>query len=245
MEDKPAYLDHRKRLRARFHKNGIEGMHDYEVLELLLTYAIPRKDTKPLARALLARFGGLTGLLDAETKEIEAVERIGPISSTLIRLVKELCTAYLAEKMKRGDVVSSPQGVLDFARMKLAGLPREAFMAVFLNSKNRVLGHKVIHEGTVDRAVIYPRRIVEEALAHKAASIIFVHNHPSGDAEPSPEDKQLTRALIEAAGTIDLRVLDHVIIGREDYFSFVENRLLPGTGERGSLPAEGREKRRG
>ena len=227
MEDKPDYLGHRKRLRERFRKNGTEGMHDYEVLELLLTYAIPRKDVKPIAKDLLKRFGSLSGVLDAGQKELEEVANIGPISSTLIRLVKETCGIYLAEKMRNKDVLSSPQAVLDFARVKLAGLPHEAFMIIFLNAKNKVLDYKVLQEGTVDRAVIYPRRMVEEALAHHAAGIILVHNHPSGDSEPSPEDKQLTRSLTEAARTIDLRVLDHIIVGKEGYCSFLESRLMP------------------
>lgn len=227
MEDKPDYLGHRKRLRERFRKNGTEGMHDYEVLELLLTYAIPRKDVKPIAKDLLKRFGSLSGVLDAGQKELEEVANIGPISSTLIRLVKETCGIYLAEKMRNKDVLSSPQAVLDFARVKLAGLPHEAFMVIFLNAKNKVLDYKVLQEGTVDRAVIYPRRMVEEALAHHAAGIILVHNHPSGDFEPSPEDKQLTRSLTEAARTIDLRVLDHIIVGKEGYCSFLESRLMP------------------
>lgn len=227
MEDKPDYLGHRKRLRERFQKNGTEGMHDYEILELLLTYAIPRKDVKPYAKDLIKRFGGLSGVLDASQKELEEVARIGPISSTLIHLVKEVCGVYLGEKMKEKDMLSSPQAVLDFARVKLAGLPHEAFMVIFLNTKNRVLDYKVIQEGTVDRAAIYPRRIVEEALGHHAASIIFVHNHPSGDSEPSPEDRQLTRSLIEAARTIDLRVLDHIVVGKDGYCSFVERGLLP------------------
>jgi DNA repair protein RadC len=229
MEDKPDYLGHRKRLRERFRKNGTEGMHDYEVLELLLTYAIPRKDVKPIAKDLLKRFGSLSGVLDAGQKELEEVANIGPISSTLIRLVKETCGIYLAEKMRNKDVLSSPQAVLDFARVKLAGLPHEAFMVIFLNAKNKVLDYKVLQEGTVDRAVIYPRRMVEEALAHHAAGIILVHNHPSGDSEPSPEDKQLTRSLTEAARTIDLRVLDHIIVGKEGYCSFLESRLMPGS----------------
>jgi DNA repair protein RadC len=129
--------------------------------------------------------------------------------------------------MKNKDVLSSPQAVLDFARVKLAGLPHEAFMVIFLNTKNKVLDYKVLQEGTVDRAVIYPRRMVEEALARHAAGVILIHNHPSGDSAPSPEDKQLTRSLVEAARTIDLRVLDHIIVGKEGYCSFLESRLMP------------------
>jgi len=238
MEDRPDYLGHRRRLRERFKKNQTAGMHDYEILELLLTYAIPRRDVKPCAKELIKRFGTLSGVLDAEQKELESVAHIGPVSSTLLRLIKEICAVYLAGKMHQREGVSSPQAVLDFARVKLAGLPRESFMVIFLNTKNRVLSQEIIHEGTVDRAIIYPRRIVEEALARHAASLIFVHNHPSGDAEPSPEDKQLTRSLVEAASTIDLRVLDHIIVGKEGYFSFMENRILPGMDERTSIKGE-------
>ncbi len=226
MEDEPGYLGHRKRLRERFQKGGSEGMHDYELLELLLTYAIPRKDVKPYAKDLIDRFGSLSGVLDAGQKELEEVAKVGPISAILIRLVKEICGFYLAEIMKAKDVLSSPQAVLHFARMKLSGLPHEAFMVVFLNAKNRVLDYEILQEGTVDRAVIYPRRIIEKALSRHAAGIIFVHNHPSGDAQPSPEDKQLTRSLVDAARTIDLRVLDHLIVGKEGYCSFVESGLL-------------------
>jgi DNA repair protein RadC len=238
MEDKPDYLDHRKRLRERFRKNGTEGMHRYEILELLLTYAIPRKDVKPFAKELIKRFGSFSGVLDAGQKELEEVLHIGPISSTLIRLVKEICGDYLAEKMKQKDVLSSPQAVLDFARVKLAGLPHESFMVIFLNTKNKVLDHNIIQEGTVDRAVIYPRRIVEEALSHHAAGLILVHNHPSGDSEPSPEDKHLTRVIVEAARTMDIRVLDHIIVGKEGYCSFLERHLLPNTVEERSVKGE-------
>ncbi len=226
MEKKPGYLDHRKRLRARFQRDGAAGMHDYEILELLLTYAIPRIDVKPHAKDLIKRFGSLSAVLDADPKAIEEAAGVGPISSTLVHLVKELCGVYLAERMKERDVLSSPQAVMDFARVKLAGLSHEVFMLIFLNTKNRVLDFKIVQEGTVDRAAIYPRRIVEAALAHHAASVIFIHNHPSGDAEPSPEDRQLTRSLLEAARTIDLRVLDHIIVGKEGYCSFVERGLL-------------------
>jgi len=225
----PHYFGHRKRLRERFHKAGVDGMHDYELLELLLTYAIPRKDVKPIAKALIERFGGLAGVLDASTKELEKNSDIGAFSTTLIKLVKEMCGAYLEEKLKEKGSLSAPQEVLDFARMKLSGLPHEAFMVIYVNTKNRVLAHEIIHEGTVDRAVIYPRRIIEQALAHHATGLILVHNHPSGYSEPSAEDKRLTSDLVEATRTIDIRLLDHIIVGKDGYFSFSERRLLPKT----------------
>jgi len=111
--------------------------------------------------------------------------------------------------------------------VKLAGLPHEAFMVIYLNVKNEVIGNEVIHEGTVDRAVVYPRRIIEAALARHAASLILIHNHPSGHPDPSPEDKRLTRSIAEAARTVDIRVVDHIIVGKGGHFSFMENNLLP------------------
>ena len=228
MADKPHYIAHRKRLRERFQNAGADGLHDYELLELLLTYAIPRRDVKPIAKALIQRFGSLSGVLDASRSALEAVPGMGSISAMLIPLVKGLFEAYMAEKMAHRDLLTSPQAAVDFARVKLAGRPHEAFMALYLNAKNEVIEHEIVHEGTVDRAVIYPRRIIESALAHHAAGLILVHNHPSGHPDPSEEDKRLTRAVAEAARTMDIRVVDHVIVGRDGYVSFVEHDLLPG-----------------
>lgn len=226
MEFKPDYVDHRKRLRERFLKAGAEAFHEYESLELLLTYAIPRLDVKPVAKALMKRFGSLNGVLDATQEELVAIRGLGPQSAILIRLVKELFAAYLGERMAGKDVLSSPGAVVDFARVKLAGLPHEAFMVIYVNVKNRVIDYEVLQQGTVDRAIIYPREIIKAAIMHKAAGVILSHNHPSGDPEPSREDKHLTRSVIEAARTIDLRVIDHLIVGKNGYFSFQETRIL-------------------
>ncbi|MCD6506353.1 DNA repair protein RadC [Candidatus Poribacteria bacterium] len=226
MSDKPHYIGHRKRLRERFRKAGARGMHDYELLELLLTYAIPRRDVKPIAKELIERFKGITGVMNASQEELESIEGMGPISATLIRLVKELFGLYMAERMEGRDLLASPQAVVDFARVKLAGLSHEAFMVIYLNTKNEVIEYEVVHEGTVDRAIIYPRRIIESALSHHASGLILVHNHPSGYPEPSEDDRRLTRSIYEVAHTIDIRVLDHIIVGRNGYFSFREGGLL-------------------
>lgn len=227
MAEKPHYLGHRERLRERFRKSGSEGFHDYELLELLLTYGIPRRDVKPIAKALIKRFGSFSGVLDASEKELLEVAGMGSISSILIRLVKELCWVYLEEKMRGRDVLSSPQAVVNFVRMRLSGLPYEAFMVIYLNTKNEVLHYEIIQEGTIDQAVIFPRRIIEGALAQHASGLILVHNHPSGHYSPSEDDKTLTRSIIGAAKTLDLRVLDHIVVGKDGHFSFMENRLLP------------------
>lgn len=222
----PDYVEHRQRLRERFRKAGAEGLHDYELLELLLTYAIPRKDVKPVAKSLTKRFGGLAGVLDASYEELKSTAGLGSASAILIRLAKQLCEAYLGEQMAARDALSSPKTVMNFARAKLAGLPHEAFMVVYLNVKNEVIGHELIHEGTLDRAVIYPRRVIESALANRAANLILVHNHPSGHTDPSPEDKKLTRMIKDAARTVDITVLDHIIVGKGGYFSFAEQEIL-------------------
>lgn len=223
---KSDYLGHRARLRAKFLKTGSAGLHDYELLELLLFHSVPRKDTKPLAKALLARFGSLSAVFDATNDEIRSVRGLSEQSVALIRLAKELGTARLSEKLSGVEALSSPQAVVAFARSALAGLGYEAFLAVFLNAKNKVLGHQVVHEGTIDHAVVYPRRIIEAALARRAAGLILVHNHPSGETEPSEDDKKLTTRIIEAAKHMDIRVLDHIIVGTSGYFSFAEKQLL-------------------
>lgn len=227
MNEKPHYINHRSRLRERFRKAGAEGMHDYELLELLLTYAIPRRDVKPLAKKLIEKFGSLSGVLDATQKELEAVKGLGAMSASLIRLVKELYCTYLSEDIMERDVLSSPESVLNFVRVKLAGLSNEAFMVIYMNVKNEVIEHTLLHEGTVDNVAVYPRRVIESALSNHATGIILVHNHPSGNTMPSGEDRVLTQEIAEAASTLDIRVLDHLIVGKDGYFSFMENSLLP------------------
>jgi len=226
MNDKPDYLGHRKRLRERFQKAGSDGFQDYELLELLLTYAIPRKDVKPVAKELIKCFGGLSGILDANHKTLVKIHGMGAISATLIRLVKELCAVYLGERMEDRDLLSSPQVVADFARMKLTEIPHESFMIIYLNTRNEVLKYEIVQEGTLDHAVVYPRRIIEGALSQHASGLILVHNHPSGHCRPSNEDLSLTRNIVEAVRMIDIRILDHIVVGREGYFSFKENNLL-------------------
>ncbi len=226
MPEKPHYLGHRKRLRERFEKSSADGLQDYEILELLLGYAIPRRDVKPIAKDLMRKFGGFSGVLDADLKALEAVAGLGERSAMLLKLVKEVSAAYLGEKMREKDFLSSPEAVVDFARMKLAGLPQECFMIVHLNTKNEVIAHEVLQEGTIYHAVIYPRKIVESALERRAANLILVHNHPSGHCEPSPEDKRITRELALAVKSIEVKILDHLIVGKAGHFSFAENGLI-------------------
>lgn len=210
---------HRERLRERFLKVGLKGFHDYEVVELLLTYAIPRRDVKPLAKSLIARFKGLRGVLDATTDELRSVKGIGENCAIHICLIKEVCAEYLKEKTAAKGVVRGAKDVVDYLHLKLSGEKVEKFLAVYMNTKNEILDFEVLHEGTIDQTIVYPRKAIERAFKHNARSIIFVHNHPSGDPTPSKRDRELTRELISAARGVDIVVHDHIIIGKSGYVS--------------------------
>lgn len=221
------YRGHRQRLRARFARAGAAGLHDYELVELLLTFAIPRRDVKPLAKALLARFGSLRGVADAQRHELLAVPGLGPGAATLLCLLKELTAAYLNEQMCARPVVAGGGAVAAFARARLGGLGHEAIMAIYLNAVAEVLDCRMLQEGTIDQAVIHPRRLVEQALACKAASLVLVHNHPSGRVQPSAGDLKLTHQVAQIAAPLDLVLQDHLIVSAQDYYSFAEHGLLP------------------
>lgn len=216
---------HRRRLRERFDKSAA-GWHGYELVELLLTYAVPRRDMKPVAKTLIGRFGGVAGILGATPEELQKIDGLGSAGVTLIKLVHAINCASLSEPLMRRDALRSPRAVVDFARAKIAGLPHEAFLAIFVSVQNELRDWAVVNEGTVDQVAVYPRRIIELAVARRAAGLILAHNHPSGYTVPSEEDKRLTRTIRDAASLFDVRVIDHVVVGNAGYFSFSENGLL-------------------
>ena len=220
------YLLHRTRLRKRYLKAGTEGLADYEILELLLTFSIPRKDVKPVAKKLISKFGTLADVFDAEPGEISTVEGMGQISTLQIRLIRDLCTKYLEGKMIGSDVMSNPRAVYDFARSVIGGRFIEFFMIIFVNAKNEVKGYEVIGEGTVDNVAVYPRKILKSAIQKNASGVILVHNHPSGHPEPSESDRVLTKEIVKASETMELRILDHLVVTRDDYFSFMDNGFM-------------------
>jgi DNA repair protein RadC len=203
------------------------GFQDYEVLELLLTFAIPRRDVKPYAKALLAQFGSLRAVFDASAEELQKVEGIGPSAAVLLQLLKETAALYLRQRLGAGTSAHSPKAILDYCRHTLQGERNERFQALYLNAKNEVVGVETVSEGTVDWSAVYPRRILEGALRHNAVGVIFVHNHPGGRAEASDGDRRLTEALAQAARGIGVRVHDHLIIGQDDWLSFREQGWLP------------------
>ena len=217
---------HRQRLKKRYSQSGIDTLHDYEVLELLLFYAIPRRDTKALAKDVIKRFGSLKKLMDADPKEIDALPGVGAQTALLIRLVRDLGSLYLREKAMETAQISSTKALLDYCMASMGGLKDERFNVIYLNAQNRIIKTEVIQEGIVNQAVVYPRKILEKALKHKASAVILVHNHPSGNITPSEADIRLTRTLQDTARVLDILIHDHIIVGENRYFSFREEGLI-------------------
>lgn len=221
----PHYTGHRDRLRGKYLASP-ESFADYELLELLLTYAIPRKDVKPLAKDLIAGFGSLSGVLTASIDEMQLLPGISKNTAAFIRLIRDLASRLLADGLQDKDLMLAPENVLDFVRVKLAGQKDEVFLIIYLNAKNRMENYEVVNEGTVDQVVIYPRNVIKNALKNNATALIVVHNHPSGECDPSGADIRLTESLKNASHAMDIKLLDHMIVGGNNYFSFLEEGLL-------------------
>ena len=219
---------HRSRLRERFLRNGLDGFADYEVVELLLTLAIPRRDVKQQAKALIARFGDLRGILDASFDELQSVPGLGSVAPAALRIMRETANLYLQQTAEQRESLTEPEAIRRFWRARLGPLTKEVFQVAFLDSALRLLrnGVETLEEGTVDRAAVYPRSVVEVALRRGASAIILAHNHPNGDVRPSEQDKTLTRAIVLAASAVQLRVIDHLIVSPDEVFSFAQEGLL-------------------
>lgn len=227
-EKGPSHCGHRRRLRERFRKAGLAGFADHEVVELLLTLAVPRKDVKEPAKALIARFGHLRGILDAPLEELQKVKGMGEVAPVALRIVREAANLYLQQCAESQPSLAEPESLVRFWRARIGGLPHEVFQVAYLDTGLRLLkdGVETLEEGTTDRAAVYPRRVIEAALRRRAAALVFAHNHPNGDVRPSEQDKYLTRALVLAANTVQLRVLDHLIISADAALSFRKEGLL-------------------
>ena len=223
---KPHYHGHRQRLRSRFLSGGAGALHDYELLELLLTFAIPYSDVKPLAKGLIQHFGSFTQVLDASPQDLMEFTGLKEYSATLINLVKACAEYYLKEEALKRSPIHSLDALVAYCRTAMGGLKDEQFRVLFLNSQNEIIAEEVVQEGTVDQTVVYPRKVLELALKHKATALILVHNHPSGNLKPSASDRELTRALVKAAKTLNLTVHDHLIVSRQGYFSLAEHNMV-------------------
>jgi len=224
----PHYHGHRQRLRTRFIRSGFEGFNDYEVIELLLTLAIPRSDVKQPAKALIARFGNLRGILDAPLEKLQEIKGIGTVAPIALRIIRSAATLYLQQSAEGAESLADPDRLSAFWRMRIGALRDEVFEVAYLDSGCRLLrdGIDRLEEGTIDRATVYPRRVIESALKRGAAALVLAHNHPNDHVQPSEQDKALTRALVLAAETIHLKILDHLIVSPDEVFSFRKAGLL-------------------
>ena len=219
-------LGHRKRLREKFIKSSLAGFHDYEIIELLLTLGSPRKDCKQPAKEAIKRFKTLRGVLEASPKELQEIEGIGPHSAFGIKLVQEVARKFLKERIMDKPVYKSSQEIFDYLYHSMRDLKKEVFKVIYLNSQNQIIDIASLFAGTINSSVISPREVIEGAIKHSAVSLIFVHNHPSGSPKPSQNDKEVTRDLVYAASIMQIKVLDHIIIGDNTYFSFAGEGLI-------------------
>ncbi len=217
---------HRKRLREKFIRSGLAGFHDYEIVELLLTLGTPQRDTKQPAKEAIARFKTLRGVLEAPAEELQKIPGIGPHNYFGIKLAQEVARRFLEDKIIDTPVFKSSKEIFEYLYHSMRDRKKEVFKVLYLNSQNQIISAEDLFEGTVNASAVFPREVIEGAIKHNAVSLIFVHNHPSGNPEPSQSDKDLTRDLIYAGNPVSIKVLDHIIIGNDRYFSFAGEGLI-------------------
>jgi DNA repair protein RadC len=213
---------HRGRLREKFLDHGLEKLTDEEIVELLLTLATPRRDCKQAAREALSRFRGLPGVLEASVDELQQVPGIGPKNALGLKLIHEVARKFLRERLVGREFLTSSREVYDYLLHSLRDLKKELFKVIFLNGRNEVIEVKTLFEGSLTSSAVYPREVIKSALEHHAAALVFAHNHPSGDPAPSTQDCTITRELLVAARLMGIKVLDHLVIGRNRYYSFAD-----------------------
>ena len=216
---RPHYLGHRERLRERFATAGHAALPDYELLELLLFRLIPRADTKPVAKALLARFGTLAEVLGTDEALLREVKGIGPAVALDLKVIAAATQRMLRSELTARETLSSWTQVLDYCRASMAFEAREQFRILFLDKRNQLIADEMQQQGTVDHTPVYPREVVKRALELSAAALILVHNQPSGDPTPSRADIEMTREIVETGKRLGITVHDHIIIGKKGHAS--------------------------
>ncbi|MFP4162507.1 MAG: RadC family protein [Chitinispirillaceae bacterium] len=218
---------HRSRLHERYDKRGLEALHDHEILELILTYAIPRRDTKDIARKLLSRYGTISSVVNTPVEELSSIKGLGKRSASLFTLIRDTMAFCLNETCTQKHVISHRKDVEEYLRLTF-GYRREEYVAVvFLDSANHVIKTEILSEGTVNQCVIYPRVVVEKALKCGAASFILAHNHPAGGMNPSEADWQITERLCAVGKLLEIPLLDHIIVSRQNAVSLRECSRWP------------------
>lgn len=203
---------HRSRLQERYKNGGVSALQDYELLELLLALLIPRKDTKPMAKALLRRFTSISAVLAADPRELSEIEGIGERTALMLHFVRDMSSYCLKEEYHGKEYIASQQDVQEYLKFHYAHLPDEYAVVLFMDNRNRVIHTEVIAEGTVDHCTIYPRKIFDRAFRLGGAGVLLAHNHPGGSATPSRADWNITGRLYEAGKLLDIELLDHIIV---------------------------------
>ena len=222
----PHYWGHRERLRMRFLEAGAEALSDYELLELLLFRVLPRRDTKPIAKALLETFGSLAEVMAAPEARLRKVDGFGDASITELKVIHAVASRMLRGAVKKRPVLSSWSTVLDYCRSAQAFADREEFRVLFLDKRNQLIADEVQQTGTIDHTPVYPREIVKRALELASTAVILVHNHPGGDPTPSRADIEMTQRIIEIARGLGIEVHDHIIVGRDGHASLKGLKLI-------------------
>jgi DNA repair protein RadC len=218
---------HRQRLKDKFLADGLSKFTHEEIVELLLAFGTPRKDTKLAARALLQKMGSIRAVFEASPLELATVEGVGRSNIVAIKFIDAVAGQYLEQRLLGHDYLLSSKKVFQYLRHHMENLGKEVFKVIYLDSAGGVLALEDGGRGTVDTADVHPREVIERALAHRAVGLVFAHNHPSGRIEPSPADYRMTRRLIHAAYLVEMKVYDHLIVGKgEDYYSFRDHGHL-------------------
>lgn len=225
-KETPHYHGHRERLRARFRAVGPDALADYEMLELVLFRALPRRDVKPLAKALLAEFGSFTEVAAAPRIRLEEIEGLGAAAIDELKIVQAAANRFARGEVKKRTVLSSWSSVIDYCRSAMAFAEREQFRILFLDKRNQLIADEVQGEGTVDHTPVYPREVVKRALELSATALVLVHNHPSGDPTPSHADIQMTKQIVDIAKPLGIEVHDHIVVGRDGHASLKGLRLF-------------------
>jgi len=224
---KKTYEGHRERLRQRFGKSGFQGFQDYEVLELLLTFVLPRIDTKPIAKELLLKFKNFNGVLNADKRELQQINGIKQRTAEFLKILRASIEYYFNEKTKSGQIkFTNLNDLVTFIRASLYGKKNEVMYVIYLNSQNEFINSEFLSEGTVSETVAFPRKIVEGALKNNATTVILAHNHPGGLTEPSDNDNIITGQIKDALQIVDISLQEHIIISDDGFYSYRKNGCL-------------------
>jgi DNA repair protein RadC len=217
---------HRKRLREKFLKSGLDGFLDYEIVELLLSLGIPRRDMKHQAKEIIQRFKTLRGVMEASQEDLQTIKGVGPHGVFGIKFMHAVAAEFLKEKSLESPAFNTSQEVFNYFYHSMRDIKKELIKVVYLNSQNKIIEIRDLSQGTVDSSYIYPREVMEGALKYHAVSLVLVHNHPSGNPQPSQNDRELTRNMVYLGTLMQIKLLDHIIIGDNKFYSFAADGLI-------------------